>query len=224
MHSDYSQMSCWDSGLQAVKKLQWVQFPLRHNTSYSSTEGTEDEYGWYHQVIPPELVALSILSKTLRWQPNSLRSSPHHGAVWVITTQQCSYGCLEGAEPLYPTLFLISKPKEMPATRVQIQAVHAIQLLGDETLEWNSTDAPSQPEYREVKAIFAWAAEVCEKMLCHAPASLQHRVGNIATFPFLRWEILRMVHYSSFCNTRGAVGLRRKKDTWDKWIKVVSPL
>lgn len=123
-------------------------------------------------------LALSILSKTLRWQPNSLRSSPHHGAVWVITTQQCSYGCLEGAEPLYPTLFLISQPKEMPATRVQVQAVHSVQLLGDETLEWNSTDAPSQPEYREVKAIFAWAAEVCEKMLCHAPASLQHRVGT----------------------------------------------
>lgn len=48
---------------------------------------------------------------------------------------------------------LISLPKEVRGTRVWVQTMHAIQLLGVGRLEWNSLDAPSHSGHREVNAM-----------------------------------------------------------------------
>lgn len=59
---DFQQLT-WCS---AFKRLQWVQFPLPHNSTYSSIDGTEDEKGGVSKLSNQNWLVLSNFSRMLR--------------------------------------------------------------------------------------------------------------------------------------------------------------
>lgn len=163
---DFQQLT-WCS---AFKRLQWVQFPLPHNSTVALmvlkmrrvvSASYPTKTGWFWATFPGCLGYTVFVIHVMVWS-------------WFLLSRAC---CLDGAEFPCPTLCLISLLKEKPGTRIWVQTkVYAEWLFGAERLEGNSTDELSPPGHGEVKALFfAQAAEAQGQILSHTPALLWHR-------------------------------------------------